>query len=91
MNNTTIILLFFAFSVLGLMYFDHTHFNGISKSDDNEFFDALLNRSYFTTTTISSVGYGDISPKTRILKLYVAIMQFIIIFGSLSFIFKANQ
>ena len=36
---------------------------------------------YFTTTTASTVGYGDISPKTFGAKM-VVILQFILVMGS---------
>ena len=45
--------------------FDHTHFNGIEKlMKKNKFF----HRFYFTITTLSSAGYGDITPKLCQLK-----------------------
>jgi len=78
-------------SVLGLLMFDHSHFNGITEEEDNEMHNALINRVYFASTTISSVGYGDISPKSKTLKLYVSVMHLIIIFGSMHFVLKAVE
>ena len=43
------------------------HFNGID--DDEPFVMIPLNRLYFVMTTLSTVGYGDISPKSPIAKL----------------------
>ena len=40
------------------MNYDHTHFNGFTKENDIE--NKFFNRLYFTTTTFSSTGYGDV-------------------------------
>ncbi len=38
--------------------------------------DALTNGLYFTTSTMTTVGYGDITPQTNSCKLWVTFMQF---------------
>lgn len=57
--------------------FDHTHFNGFTKEEDKH--DKFLNRVYFTVTTFSSTGYGDVSPITRPVKIIAMILQFMLI------------
>ena len=65
------------FSVIFYNY-DHTHFDGLNKNNDNN---KLFNRIYFTVTTLSSAGYGDITPKSKEVKLLSIILQFILITG----------
>ena len=61
--------------------FDHTHFNGIEKHhEENKFF----HRFYFTITTLSSAGYGDITPKTMPVKIIASMLQFILIISLMS-------
>ena len=66
------------FSIIFYNY-DYTHFNGLNKDDDNN--DKLFNRIYFTVTTLSSAGYGDITPKSKDIKILSIILQFILITG----------
>lgn len=40
--------------------------------------DMTVDSIYFTTTTLSSVGYGDILPITNVGKLAVACQQFVV-------------
>lgn len=44
-----------------LMALDASHFNGI---DDETVWERFCNRMYLLLTTISTVGYGDIHPKS---------------------------
>jgi len=48
-------------------------------SSKNFGFKTLLDPFYFSFTTMSTVGYGDHSPKTDFAKLFVMIQQGIII------------
>ena len=79
MKNITIIIILLALIVVSLMFFDHTHFGGIDEEEDKNLTDALINRLYFTSTTISSVGYGDIVPKSRSLKLFTIIIHILVV------------
>ena len=67
------ILCFTAF----LLLFDHTHFIGFNE--DNTLSDKYFNRFYFTVTTLSSTGYGDIIAKTKVMKMISMLLQFILI------------
>lgn len=43
------------------------------------FEDSILDPFYFSFTTMSSVGYGDYSPKTRFAKAVVMSQQFVLL------------
>ena len=68
------------------MNYDHSHFNGFSKENDME--NKFFNRLYFTTTTFSSTGYGDVSPKSNDVKLLSIILQFSLVIIMLSGTFE---
>ena len=74
----TVIIFFFT----GIFYmFDHNHFDGIDEEDEEYKF---INRLYFTITTFSSAGYGDITPKTMEVKGVSVVLQFILIISLMS-------
>lgn len=54
---------------------DYEHYNGLNKN--SSYFKYL----YFSITTSSSVGYGDVYPLTKISRLLSILHQFIIILG----------
>jgi len=56
--------------------FDHTHWSGIVSEDDVNAFERFMTRLYFTSTTMSTVGYGDIAPKTHSCRNVVVALQF---------------
>lgn len=73
----TIVLIF-----TGIFHlFDHNHFNGFGKEEDEK--NKILNRLYFTMTTFSSTGYGDISPNSPEIKIISMILQFILVIAML--------
>jgi len=73
----------------GIFYFfDHNHFNGFNKEDDEE--SKFINRLYFTMTTFSSTGYGDISPNSTEIKIISMLLQFILVIAMLGGIFEFN-
>lgn len=55
-------------------FFDHTHFNGIEEESDQGY-DKILNRLYFVLTSLSTIGYGDISPKTQPCRYVTILLQ----------------
>tara|TARA_B100000745_G_scaffold283807_1_gene218080 strand:+ start:694 stop:972 length:279 start_codon:yes stop_codon:yes gene_type:complete len=69
-------------------FFDHTHFDGFGELDDSTIPKRIFNRLYFTITTVSSVGYGDISPKTTDIRCVVMILQTILIFAVVDYFNK---
>lgn len=64
-----------------ILQFDYKHWNGIEKKTDDTIQDKILNRFYFLTTTFSTAGYGDITPKTKETKIIVIIMQICVLLG----------
>ena len=62
-----------------LCAFDYSHFYGITKEEDQGI-DKFYNRLYFVFTTISTVGYGDITPKSKITRFIVSIIMISISF-----------
>mgnify|MGYP006141683623 CR=1 FL=1 len=77
-------IIILGFSIIFYNY-DHTHFNGLNeKNDTNKFF----NRFYFTITTLSSAGYGDITPKSIEVKVFSIILQTILIGGIMGGLFS---
>lgn len=65
---------------------DYTHWNGIYEEDDKSITKKVFNRYYFITTTISSVGYGDISPKSYICKFIVSLLHILVAIHIISII-----
>jgi len=61
--------------VYGLIY------SSIHRADPGAFGfeDGVIDPFYFSFTTMSSVGYGDYSPKTRFAKALVMSQQFFLI------------
>ena len=79
-----ITIILFSFTLL-LTIFDESHFIGIK---DKNFKDKVFNRLYFVITTLSSANYGDVMPKSRIVKIISMILQLIIIFGVFAIFIK---
>ena len=63
--------------------YDHTHFNGFDEKEDADNTQKVLNRLYFTMTTFSSTGYGDVSPNSMQVKIITMILQFILVIAML--------
>ena len=72
--------------VIILSFFDHTHWNGIEEEEDKSIIKKIFNRYYFITATISSVGYGDISPKSYICKFIVSTLNIMVAVNIVSLI-----
>lgn len=70
-----------------IFFYDSKHWNGL-ENEKNEVFTKAMNRLYFISTSFSTCGYGDISPKTMIAKIVVSTMQFLLIFEVIQLISK---
>lgn len=84
LSQSTLTFLVF-FSAI-FYHFDYNHWIGINEEDDRTFINKLFNRLYFTMTTFSSTGYGDVSPKSKQLKIVVMIFQFLMTISIIDFI-----
>ena len=80
-----IILILLTFTLI-YMNFNYTHWNGISKKNDNTFFKKFLNRLYFSSNTLSSVGYGDITAKSNKVRLITIFYNVLVLLIILEFI-----
>ena len=72
----TITILFYT---IILSFFDRKHFNGINDIEKS-IITKVVNRFYLTTTTFSTVGYGDINPKSTVAKSIIISLQLVMIF-----------
>lgn len=82
-----IVTLVIYWSVFMIFFYDSKHWNGL-ENEKNEVFTKAMNRLYFISTSFSTCGYGDISPKTMIAKIMVSTMQFLLIFEVIQLISK---
>lgn len=78
--GVTIILIF---TIIFCM-FDHTHFIGLEEEDDNDILNKMFHRLYYTMSTLSSAGYGDITPKSYPIKIVSILLQLILIVSLMS-------
>ena len=76
-------LILIVFTII-FSFFDYTHFGGINKEQDKNLTNKIFNRFYYAVTTLSSAGYGDIVPKSNILKMISILLQFILIISLMS-------
>lgn len=60
------------------------HFRGIDADDDREFWQAFRNRLYFSTITVSTIGYGDVVPVSERARLLSAAAGVLVVSGALS-------
>lgn len=60
-------------------FFDHTHWNGIDVNDEaNNYYKRIFNRLYYSMVTWSTIGYGDITPKSVIVR-FIFMIQVVIL------------
>lgn len=56
-------------------------FRGLDEDEDDTLYKKFVNRLYFATTTVSTIGYGDITPKSTSLRYLVAVVQLLMLFS----------
>ena len=78
-----IILLFFSilYTIFG---YNSSDWNGIKKENDNTLIEKFFNRFYFSSITFSTIGYGDISPNTPLLRVFTCCFALLIVSGIFS-------
>ena len=65
---------------------DPNDWNGIDPDNDITLLDKFFTRLYFTTISLSTIGYGDISPKTtrlRALTIMFALLMILEVYALL--------
>ena len=84
MNNIFLELLIliytflFFFIIYCIFAWNTNEWNGIEEEDET-FTEKVVNRFYFTLSTSTTVGFGNISPKSIKCKLIVSIQMIIIL------------
>ena len=70
-----VIIIFVVNLIYSLVYmalcFESEHWNGMDIEDSPSVLDKLFNRLYFSVVTFSTVGYGDITPVSRMARAVV--------------------
>ena len=80
------VTLMFSFTLAFFIFgFDHTKWNGIDEAEDDTWWKKMFNRFYFTTITYSTIGYGDISPKSKFLRFLTICFTFVMVIELLHF------
>ena len=79
----SLIILAVTFSFV-LLICDANEFNGLDEANESDSLLKYLNRLYFTMTTISTVGYGDISPASVRAKVITMVLQALVTIGTVT-------
>jgi hypothetical protein len=66
-------------AILTIVCRDTSHFRGLDRTLDQTLFGAFFQRLYFTLTTLTTIGLGDISPATLRAKVVVMLMIFCVL------------
>ena len=61
------------------MFLDHTHFNGIEEEYDVRIASKLYNRMYYSLIATTTIGFGDITPKSSLAKNIMGIQALFIL------------
>ena len=89
-NITEILFIYLIFTLI-FCSFDYKHWNGIEKKNDDTFKKKFFNRLYFTSTTYSTAGYGDVSPKSNKCKIAVMVLQLMILIETVGVVLKKED
>ena len=75
-----IILLIMIFTIFFMIFgYESKKWNGLSEEEDDTFIKNFFNRFYFSTITFTTIGYGDIYPKTIQLKSLLLVYSLFIV------------
>ena len=74
-----ILVIFLVTFIYLLVGYDSNNWNGLDEKTDSNFIEKFFNRFYFTTITFSTAGYGDISPKSNITRLFTIIFAIVML------------
>ena len=84
---TTILIFTIIYMIVGN---DPEEWNGIEPERDITLGDKFFNRFYFTTLSLSTIGYGDITPKSNKLRAITIVFAIIMIIEFYTFIFETK-
>jgi hypothetical protein len=84
LGKNLIVILLFTFMYFTLSKTGDQHFKGLDKHS------SLFDHVYFASTIQSTIGFGDIHPKTPMAKLFVMIQQFVVLLGAIE-LFSATK
>ena len=79
--TTRVFLLLVVFTFLFSML-DESHFNSLYPHKKG-YLEHVVERFYFTIVTISTIGYGDVTPKTVVARLLTIALILCMIFSIL--------
>tara|TARA_B100000768_G_scaffold156814_1_gene154556 strand:- start:114 stop:425 length:312 start_codon:yes stop_codon:yes gene_type:complete len=83
----TALTLVILFALLYLVVlWDTSHWNGLTAAQDCTFWQKVGNRVYFSLATASTVGFGDISPKTILGRSMVSLEMLAVFVGTTAFV-----
>ena len=69
---------------------DPKEWNGIEPERDITLGEKFFNRLYFTTLSLSTIGYGEITPKSNKLRAITIVFAMIMIVEFYAFIFETK-
>jgi hypothetical protein len=75
----SLVVMILIFTII-LSFYDYTHFHGIGQEEDENISDRVFNRFYLVCCSLSSIGYGDISPKSKITRFFIILIAFIALY-----------
>ncbi len=76
----TVFIIIVLFIIVNTFIFYNVDKNGWYNTEKTTLSDAFVNSIYFTSTTMTTIGYGDITPRTNGAKGFVVFMQLMTLF-----------
>lgn len=70
--------------ILTIAGYKTSDWNGISEEEDNTLMQKFFNRFYFSTITASTIGYGQITPRTIQLKIMICAFALFVVLALFS-------
>tara|TARA_B100000902_G_scaffold398154_1_gene463982 strand:- start:1366 stop:1656 length:291 start_codon:yes stop_codon:yes gene_type:complete len=79
-TSYNLLILLVSFTILFTIFGYHSDdWNGIDEENDKTLTEKLFNRFYFSIISASTIGLGDISPRTLQLKIIMIIYAFLVL------------
>lgn len=78
-----IFILLFLYTAIFFIFCDNEDFSGLEDKEDETSFERLFNMFYFSCVTCSTIGYGDIYPKTMKSRFICSTLILIVLYLSL--------